>query len=155
MNVLMNGIDKEIKKVLSNLTKEVDIFSCDKIYLPTNVGNYHWTMIIINVQSREIHYYDSMSKSGKEYTNAVLKLLMKEATRKKKATFDVKQWKVYTQESHVPQQGTNGTECGVFAIMCANFTFDNLPLNYTLEDMVFFRKKIAADILRGSFTYHK
>jgi sentrin-specific protease 1 len=68
------------------------------------------------------------------------------------ANYDVSDWKLIDREPNVPQQ-MNGVDCGAFTVMCADFISDNLPLDYEQEDMLFFRRKITADILRGSLRY--
>jgi Ulp1 family protease len=149
------GMDsvKEFKDVVKNATRGTDIFSCDKMYIPTNINNCHWTMTVVNFPEREIHYYDSLSGDGKKYTNILIKWLACELMFRKSEELDIKQWKIISKEPHVPQQTGNGTECGVFYMMCADFTLDNLPLVYSLGDMKFFRNKIAADILRNAVNY--
>lgn len=52
----------------------------------------------------------------------------------------------------VPQQ-RNGVDCGVFTIICADFTSDNLNLSYNQSNIPLFRKKIIMSILRGSLNY--
>jgi len=53
-----------------------------------------------------------------------------------------------------PQQGSNCTECGVFATIIADFLSDDLPLEQIqLKDMPHFRYKIGAAILRGELNY--
>ena len=55
-------------------TKKFDVFQKDKIFIPVNINNAHWTLLIVYIQKNEIHYYDSMSGRGKEYTKAVMKV---------------------------------------------------------------------------------
>jgi Ulp1 family protease len=56
---------------LKGYTLNVDIFNFDLLFIPTNVNNMHWTMIVVKMQSKEIHYYDSMSGDGTTYTNLI------------------------------------------------------------------------------------
>ena len=94
-----------------------------------------------------------MSGPGTAYTDKVKDWLVKEMASKKKEVLNISEWKVFTQEKCVPQQGSNGNECGLFTMICADFLSDYLPMSYSLKDMDFFRRKIAADILRGKLTY--
>ena len=68
------------------------------------------------------------------------------------ADYSTEDWQIFEHEVHIPQQG-DGVSCGLFACMCADFLSDDLPLHYSQDDMVFFREKICADILRGCLTY--
>lgn len=52
-----------------------------------------------------------------------------------------------------PQQH-NGSDCGMFTIMYADFISDNLNLcKLSQNDMKEYRKKVVAAILRGSLNY--
>jgi sentrin-specific protease 1 len=135
-------------------SKNFDVFEMDKIFFPINLSNTHWAMAVVCIQKLEIHYYDSMSGNGKskDWLDGLLQWLVDEALDKKRATLDTSKWCLLDCEEHVPQQN-NGVDCGVFALMCADFLSDNLPLTYTQDNMAFFRRKIAADIIRGSLQY--
>jgi Ulp1 family protease len=74
---------------------------------------------------------------------------------KKKQELKISQWNVMTKENGVPQQMSNRNKCGVFAMMCADFVSDNLPMTFNLDEMKFFRRKIAGDILRGYLNYNE
>lgn len=153
MQYINDHKDDVVANWASKVTKYLDIFCHNKVFIPTNVRGVHWTMIVVNIQYKEIHYYDSMSGEGKEYTDLVKRWLVQEAIRRKKTAFDITEWKVLSREKGVPQQFSNGTECGVFTMMCADFLTDDLPLVYNLSQMSYFRRKIAADILRGNLSY--
>lgn len=156
-NIENTAIDKSSVKALEHVvqrtTCHTDVFSCNKMFIPTNVNDYHWTMTVVNFPLREIHYYDSLNGNGRKYTDALIKWLACESMFRKKIELDINKWKIISQEPHIPQQTGNGTECGVFAMMCADFLLEDLPLLYDLSQMKFFRKKIAADILRNELTY--
>jgi sentrin-specific protease 1 len=133
-------------------SKKFDVFALDRVFIPINLNNTHWVMAVVYVQKKEIHYYDSMSGSGKRYLDAMLDWLVDEAREKKGQQLDKSQWKLIDREQNVPQQ-QNGYDCGVFSIMCADYVSDNLPLSYVQEDMQNNRVKIAAAIRRGHLTY--
>jgi sentrin-specific protease 1 len=143
----------QVRKV-KGYTRNIDIFNFDLLFIPTNIKNMHWTMIVVKMQSKEIHHYDSMSGEGTIYTTLVKDWLVREMFLKKNQELKISEWKVMTKEAGVPQQKTNGNECGVFAMMCADFVSDNLPMTYRLDEMKFFRRKIAGDILRGHLNYN-
>lgn len=64
-------------------SKTFDVFAKDKIFMPININNTHWTMSIVFILKKEIHYYDSMSGSGSKYLKAILRWLQDEAREKK------------------------------------------------------------------------
>ena len=153
MQLQIQAVDDELERVVKNVTSGIDIFTFNKVFIPTNVSNCHWLLIVIDIQLKSINVYDSLSMQTKKYTDVAKNWLVREARKLDKKNFDEDEWIVNKNQGHVPKQGKNHTECGVFTIMCADFLSDNLPLTYTLQEMPFFRKKIAADILRGSLTY--
>ena len=134
-------------------TSRIDIFELDKVFIPINISKTHWTLAVVFIQQREIHYYDSTNGDGNKYKNALLQWLIDEA-RNKNSTFDASEWELKSIKD-CPQQH-NGYDCGVFTIMCANFLSDNLPIletSYGQRNMALFRMKIACDILHGSYRY--
>lgn len=133
-------------------SKKFDAFAMDKIFMPINLNNTHWVMAVVHMQLKEIHYYDSMSGGGRKYLEAIRRWLVDEMKDKKKADYDVSDWKLIDRERHVPQQ-QNGVDCGVFSIICADYLSDDLPMCYTQSEMPMNRLRVAAAIMRGSLNY--
>lgn len=134
-------------------TKKFDIFEKDKIFIPINLSNSHWTLCVVYMRAREIHYYDSMSGSGRSHLPSVLQWIVDEGREKKNMVVNREEWKLIDREKRVPQQ-RNGVDCGVFSIVCADFINDNLPIeSYHQGEMENYRLKIGAAILRGSIDY--
>lgn len=135
-------------------SKTFDVFSKDKIFIPVNIHNTHWTMAVVFIVKKEVHYYDSMSGSGRKYLLALQQWLKDEAKDKKGVEdLDTSDWKLLDREPGVPQQ-SNGYDCGVFSIMCADYLSDDLPIgSYSQSEMPSCRVKIGCSILRGSIPY--
>jgi sentrin-specific protease 1 len=134
-------------------TKTIDIFEMDKIFFPINLNNEHWAMAVVFMRRKRICYYDSLSWNGEKYVNGLMQWVQDEGINKKNGMrVDAAEWELSYKESNVPQQ-TNGYDCGVFSIICADFISDDLPLIYSQDHMDKFRKQIASAILRGSLTY--
>ena len=55
-------------------------------------------------------------------------------------------------ENNVPQQN-NGSDCGVFTIMAADFLSEDIPLKYSQRYMPMLRNKIGAAILNTRVNY--
>ena len=117
-----------------------------------NLSNTHWTLLVVFVARKEIHYYDSMNGDGKKFLNGMKKWLVDEFKDKKQGEYDVSNWNTYDRENNIPQQ-KNGVDCGMFSTICADFLSENLPLDYGQSDMPFFRKRVAASILNGTLNY--
>jgi Ulp1 family protease len=131
---------------------KIDIFKMNKIFFPVNIADNHWTMAIINMSKKQICYYDSFHSKGERYLTGLLKYIVDEGKDKHNMTINESEWSFISGDSTTPLQ-TNGYDCGVFSVMCADFLSDDLPLSYNQSEMNFFREKICADILRGELTY--
>lgn len=57
-------------------------------------------------------------------------------------------WEVVHGNRSVPQQD-NGSDCGVFTCIFANYYSQNLDLKFSSDHMPDFRQKIALDLSRG------
>ena len=104
------------------------------------------------MQESEIIYYDSINGAGDTYLKRFMQWVKDESREKNGMTIDENDWTLRSQLNCVPQQN-NGCDCGVFSIICADFISDDLPLSYSQNDMLAFRIKIAAAIIRGSLNY--
>jgi sentrin-specific protease 1 len=132
-------------------TTRFNVFNMDKLYFPINIGNVHWAMAVIFMRYKTIIYYDSFRGSGETFVNTLLHWLQDEAHRKN-VHFDPTDWISVPKPNYGPMQD-NGYDCGVFSIMCADYTSDNLPLDYNQSGMKFYRRHILRSILRGSLNY--
>jgi hypothetical protein len=133
-------------------TKKFDIFEKEKIFIPVNLNNTHWTMLMIHMQKKEIHYFDSLSGSGKTYLEAAMRWIKDEGREKKNLTIDTNEWRLLERERNVPQQ-RNGSDCGMFSIYAADYLSDDLPMEYNQDEMAENRLRVGAAILRGQLTY--
>jgi hypothetical protein len=70
----------------------IDVFAMDKLYIPVNIPNTHWMMIVVYMQTRKVCYYDSMNFDGMPYLKAVFQWLKDEWRDKKGGTFDETGW---------------------------------------------------------------
>ena len=43
---------------------QVDVFACDAVLMPINLGNAHWVCACINVRQKRFEFYDSMGHSN-------------------------------------------------------------------------------------------
>lgn len=134
-------------------TKRFDIFAKRRIYFPVNIRNTHWTHLVVHMETRQIHYYDSMGSDGSMYQKAILRWIGDEAKVKKGwDTYDLNCWTLVDHGGDIPQQ-SNGFDCGVFSCIFADFDTDDLPFNFAQVHMPNFRLKICLDVVRGELTY--
>jgi len=144
------------------LTEGINIFLKDKIFIPVcnNENSYpSWAMIVVFMQLKEIHYYDSMSKPNviERYLQHILHWLQDESIEKHNNEYniDINEWQLFALEAIYPQQTMHPFDCGIFSILCADFVSDNIPLNdsYSQAEIPQYRQKICASILRGELNY--
>jgi Ulp1 family protease len=148
-----NNIDGRNDAQIKKMTRGIDVFSYESIFIPVNILNRHWTLIVIKLDKKEMHYYDSMHGNGVKYTDIAMGWLVNEMKVKRNIDMVISEWDVIIKHDN-PKQFNDPNECGMFTIMCADFLSDDLPLTYSLSQMLFFREKVIADILRGHLNYN-
>jgi Ulp1 family protease len=56
MQLLVGNMEKKSEKALVDVVKRViryiDVFSCDKMFVPANINSNHWTMAVVNFPMR-------------------------------------------------------------------------------------------------------
>jgi len=142
---------------IKSWSQDLDIFSLDKIFFPC-IKESHWTLFIIFIQDKAIHYFDSsygmmtrMSQANKDMkTMHSLLQWIADLSNDQLINCDLSKF-ILNDCREIPQQYT--FDCGVFTMMYADFLTDNLPLSFTANDIPFFREKITADITGGSLRY--
>lgn len=102
-----------------------------------------------------IEYYDSCGGTGDKYINSIHKYLQEEHQLKKCIPLpNANKWNLkYGSRTNCPQQ-LNGYDCGIFALCCADYLTDNLPLEYSQDDITnVWRIKIGVSILNDNLAY--
>jgi Ulp1 family protease len=56
-------------------TKRVDIFSFEKVFIPINIKNMHWTLIVIDFTMKTIIYYDALRGNGVNWITPAIKVI--------------------------------------------------------------------------------
>lgn len=131
---------------LKRWTRKVDIFSKDLLVVPIHLG-VHWCMSVVDFREKTIRYFDSMGGSNPKCLNALKQYLQDESLDKKKKPYDVSDWKLESVKD-IPQQ-MNGSDCGVFSCMFAEYICGNKRLTFTQKDMPYFRNKMVYEILHS------
>ncbi|KAH8315468.1 hypothetical protein KR074_002991, partial [Drosophila pseudoananassae] len=140
--LLQNGHDG-----VKRWTRKVDLFSKDIIPVPVHCNGVHWCMAIIHMRDRTILYYDSMGNSNQPVLDALEAYLQSESLDKRKKPFDTSVFRIESVPD-VPRQ-TNGSDCGVFSCMFAEYITRGKRFNFTQDDMDYFRKKMVLEICDG------
>ena len=146
-------IDYEVVKNWSNKVPLGNIFTLDKLFVPINQCNQHWTLCMVDFCAKKICYFDSMSKDGMRYLKAMEKYLQKEhekLVREKRTDSSSWNWELIQTPKDCPQQG-NGWDCGVFVCMYADCLSLDYDLKFDQKTATMFRKRCAYSILSKRF----
>ena len=79
--ILENGIYNYAR--VMRWTNRFDIFKMDKIFLPVNINSIHWTLLVVFMQKKEIHYYDSCSGQADLYLKTTMQWIIDEGLEQK------------------------------------------------------------------------
>ena len=129
-------------------TKRQSLSKFDKVFIPVNIRNAHWALIVVRMSAKTVSYYDSMNGDGSAYFDAILRYLEDEskgdpALDKEPWTFDRLKWKCLNVKT--PQQ-TNGYDCGIFVIQLADLLSLDIPLLFGQADMAIVRRRLLSSI---------
>ena len=95
------------------------ILEVDKVIVPVNQGNCHWTLAVIDLKNKRFEYFDSMGGKDDECLEFLARYLRDEFQNKRaEDRQDVLDWPRSYPEN-IPQQ-RNFVDCGVFLSMFAN-----------------------------------
>ncbi|KAM7350486.1 ulp1 [Cochliomyia hominivorax] len=128
-------------------TRKVDIFAKDIMPVPVHVGGVHWCMAIIHMKERSIKYYDSMGTPNPSVLKALEQYLKDESMDKRKQPFDTSGFVIESVQG-VPRQ-MNGSDCGVFSCMFAEYITRNREITFSQQNMEYFRQKMILEIVMG------
>jgi hypothetical protein len=129
---------------------------CHKVFWPINIHECHWTLMMMDFDTKECIYYDSLLRSN-NYCNEKLfpffKLFLEaHAIHHGYADFKNDEW-TYKVEENCPQQN-DSCNCGVACILNADFLSDGLELNYLKTNtFTYYRKRYTIQILKGMLDY--
>ena len=116
---------------------------------PVSIDNTHWCLAVVHVREKRIQYYDSMGGPGTQYLRALRRWVVDEMKDKKEKDVDPKEWLLQPTTSDTPRQA-NGSDCGVFSSMCADYLSEDLQLgDFAQRDIPRLRYRIADSILKG------
>ena len=122
----------------------------DKIFIPIHVHGNHWCMSCINFIDSQFEYYDSLGGQNSQCLTDLRQYVIDEAKHYQQIdNYDFSQWKIYIGSKEIPKQ-QNGYDCGVFSCKLADYKSEMIPLNYTQNDMTYFRKRMIIEILQGN-----
>jgi hypothetical protein len=140
-----------VAKWTSRGTRKADLFDKDLVFFPRNISGTHWTLCVAYIVERRIEYLDSMGNDGAQCMEHVLQYLADEHADKKNSPLDISTWISMSHRGSCPQQ-LNTNDCGVFMSTFVNHLSVGAKLDFSQNDIEYYRKRITLDILHDSAT---
>jgi Ulp1 family protease len=127
-----------------------NVFNFDKIFIPININNCHWVLIIIFIHHKQIMYYDSNISNEDQsafYLDTTLSWLYDENIKWNINNFRRSDW---NKDLPIMPQQNNNYDCGVFLLAIAEDVFkSNTTATFTQKDIPQIRLKIAISIVEN------
>lgn len=102
--------DKNVKNWSRKKVPGGDIFSLDKIVIPTNVNARHWICAVVFMTQKKIQIFDSLGYEGHRYLQAIFHYLQDEhEDRKGQPLPEASMWQLVPTQNDTPRQA-NGME---------------------------------------------
>ncbi|KAL5658778.1 hypothetical protein ACJX0J_031941, partial [Zea mays] len=129
----------------------------DEVFIPINIRETHWYLVVIHARNMEIQVLDSLgsSQERKDLTDSIKGLQRqidmisqrKELKDHKWPDLQVASWPLIEIDMGYAKQ-TYSSSCGLFLLNYIEYwTGDELSDSFTQDDMSHFRKKMAAILL--------
>lgn len=128
-------------------TRKVDLFSYDLLLVPIHLG-VHWCMATIDIRNKSIRYFDSMLGDNNKCLESLYTYMKEEHQDKKSSPLDMTEWTVENVKD-IPQQ-MNGSDCGMFACMFAEYLSRDAPITFDQQHMPYFRRKMVYEIVKAN-----
>ncbi|XP_073152080.1 ubiquitin-like-specific protease ESD4 [Henckelia pumila] len=122
-----------------------NLLDCDKIFVPIHKIN-HWCLAVINKKDEKFQYLDSLKGGDNKVMKMLARYYIDEAKDKSGKDIDVSSWEEEFVED-LPEQ-ENGYDCGMFMLKYADFYSRDIGLCFSQENMPYFRRRTAKEILR-------
>jgi sentrin-specific protease 1 len=141
--------NKEITfiKLYNQIAKKVNLHKCDNYYFPIII-DCHWSLIHVDNKKFIINYYDSLLSINTNSDNILSSVFIKffnNFNNELTSTTRIK-WKFLIQ--NVPQQN-NYYDCGVFMCKYLEYLLKDEKIDFSSEDMPYFRLLIGINLLKG------
>ena len=128
----------------------------EKIFFPINIFDTHWVLVIALMQERRILFRDALGNEGRKYVCAVFEYVMEEMQARKGHVMSKEEQDEWVLEFEVPGDSPkqdNGFDCGMFVCMYADYMLQDLPEQFTQQDMPMLRGKFCYCILTQKLIY--
>ncbi|PWZ14870.1 Vacuolar protein sorting-associated protein 36 [Zea mays] len=148
---------KDMTQICSAERRVLLYLDHDMVFIPINIRETHWYLVVIHARNMEIQVLDSLgsSQERKDLTDSIKGLQRqidmisqrKELKDHKWPDLQVASWPLIEIDMGYAKQ-TYSSSCGLFLLNYIEYwTGDELSDSFTQDDMSHFRKKMAAILL--------
>ena len=112
------------------------------LYVPINLGNWHWVFIRVDMRRKAIELYDSqgyVKPSNRQYLHDMKQYLYDELTKNlpqdSRPTFEVwrRRWRAVDKSREAPKQ-LNTYDCGMFTLLTIYLNSRGVPISRLMYD---------------------
>ena len=147
-------LDEECTKTfmyenVQSWTRDVDLFTLDKVFVPINISKCHWTFLVAYMEERKMKYFDSLGGDGMFYLRHFVAYLSEEWNKRNcrsdSSSLREDEWTFIPRPTRIPQQ-PNSFDCGVFVCLYADvLSLDGctMPRNFPTTTLADTRLLIA------------
>ena len=120
------------------------LFDVEKIFIPINPSQSHWTLAVIEPRIKHITHYNSLGSGNMGCLDVICEWLKGELG----AGFVKDDWTLDSR-AESPQQA-NTSDCGVFTVTTAKQLMLGIsPMTYGAKDIPTQRKRMVAELVKG------
>jgi sentrin-specific protease 1 len=133
-----------------------NIFLFNKLAIPINIVDYHWSCVVVSFKTCSIHFYDSTHKDANpKVVETTFQYLKDEYMELHDTPLpSPESWTFYdTPPPELPTQ-KNSYDCGVYSCCYVDYSFNQTPMPQTAKETASRRQHIALAILNASELTH-
>jgi len=131
---------------------KINMFEADKVYIPININNIHWLMVVIMMKAEVIEAYDSKEKLYKNEKHEALQQILNFVGSKYEDTYNStlpSSWRLNHGKRTIPRQN-NDNDCGAFMLSFLDMNSVGDDLNFTQGNISKFRKRIQWSLITNN-----
>jgi len=130
--------------VVQRWSRSVDVLAMDKIFMPVNITQTHWILVVVEKGPGTVRVYDSFAAEYPVVTESIERWLVDEANFYGSET---QRWTVEHPKCRLQE---NCDDCGVFTIKNMDYISRGLDVNTMTRSTAYYRRRIAAELLATS-----
>ncbi|ONM26145.1 Ubiquitin-like-specific protease ESD4 [Zea mays] len=119
------------------------LVECEKIFVPVH-RNAHWCLALINMKDKTLQYLESLVGWGRDVLDILARYIVDELKDKSNIEVEPSSWTVVSESLPLQQ---NGWDCGMFMLKYIDFHSRGIKPSFSQEHMMYFRKRIAKEIM--------